>query len=94
MLYRLAFGITSDGYLRVTASAKGQPNLSTVHLNDKVFAVAAQTAQLAPFQTLRILEAARDARRQPGIDICCETVELTEKQMEHLCLRAGRDRIA
>jgi hypothetical protein len=94
MLYRLAFGITGDGHLRVAASAKGQPEVSTIHLNDEVFAVVVRAAQMAPFQTVRLLEAAREARRQPGMDICCEAVELTPMEIEALCLRPGRDKIA
>jgi hypothetical protein len=94
MIYRLAFGITSDGYLRVTASAKGQPEISTIQLNDKVFAALVKASDLAPFQTLRILEAAREARSKPGMEICCEAMELTDKQIERLGLRSGWDRIA
>jgi hypothetical protein len=87
MLYRLTFNLTSDGYLRIAASAKEPPSLSAVHLNERVLAEVVRTAQIAPFQTLRLLEAAREARLQPGIDICCEAVELTEKQVDLLCLR-------
>lgn len=94
MLYRLAFGITDDGYLRVTASATGTHELSTIYLNDDVFASAIQAARITPFQTLRMLEAAREARLHRGIDICCEAVELTDKQIEKMCLRPGRERTA
>ena len=92
MIYRLTFQVTSDGYLRVTGVAKGLPFLvSAIHLNNDVLAKVVRTAQMAPFQTLRLLEAAREAQMQPGIDICCEAVDLTEKQVDLLCLRAGRD---
>jgi hypothetical protein len=90
MLYRLAFNIMGDGYLRVTGVAKGLPVVSAIHLNDKVFAVAVRAAQLAPFQTLRLLEAARAARNQPGIDIYCEAVELNQKQIDVMCLQPGK----
>jgi hypothetical protein len=94
MLYRLAFNITSDGYLHVTAAAKGSPTVSAIHLNDQVFAVAVKTAQTAPFQTLQLLEAARKARIHPGIDICCEAMELNEQQVELLCPQRGKDMTA
>ena len=90
MLYRLTFNLTTDGYLRVNGFAKDLPAVSAIHLDDKVLAAAVKSAQLAPFQTLRLLEAAREARMQPGIDICCEAVELTQKQVDLLCLRPGK----
>jgi hypothetical protein len=49
---------------------------------------------MAPFQTLRLLEAAREAGKQPGVDICCEAVELTQEQAEAMCLRVGKAKIA
>ena len=90
MLYRLTFNLTGDGYLRIVGIAKDLPVVSAIHLNDKVLAEAVRAAQIAPFQTLRLLEAAREAGLQPGIDICCEAVELTQKQVDLLCLRPGR----
>jgi hypothetical protein len=49
---------------------------------------------MAPFQTLRLLEAAREAGKQPGVDVCCEAVELTLEQVEAMCSQAGRVKIA
>jgi hypothetical protein len=94
MLYRLAFQMTGDGYLRVTGMARDSSAVSALHLNDKVFGATVRAAQMAPFQTLRLLEAAREAGKQPGVDICCEAVELTPEQVEAMCLQAGRDKIA
>jgi hypothetical protein len=94
MLYRLAFRITSDGYLRVTGVAKDSPAISAIHLNDKLFAAAVKAAQMAPFQTLRLLEAAREARNQPAIEVCCEAVELNQKQIDELCLQPSKGKIA
>lgn len=51
MLYRLAFNITTDGYLRITAVAKELPPASAVHLNGEVFAAVVNLAKIAPFQT-------------------------------------------
>jgi hypothetical protein len=94
MLYRLAFGITIDGYLRVSASAKAAPCLlSTVHLNDEVFAGAVRAAGIGALATYRIVEAAREARRNPDQDICCEAVELTQHQIDVLCLHPIRDMV-
>jgi hypothetical protein len=53
--------------------------LSAIHLNEDVFGIAVKAAGLHPFQTYRLLEAARDARQQPGVDICCETVTTFSK---------------
>ena len=94
MLYRLAFRITSDGYLRVTGVAKDSPEISAIHLNDKVFVAAVKAAQMAPFQTLRLLEAAREARSQAGIEIHCEAVELNQRQIDELCLQPSKGKIA
>jgi hypothetical protein len=92
MLYRLAFNITDDGYLRVTAAAKDLPLVSAIHLNDEVFAAAIKLAKMAPFQTIRILEAAREARRHPTVEICCEAIELTQAEVDAMYLR--RDELA
>ena len=94
MLYRLAFQMTGDGYLRVTGVARDSSVISALHLNDKIFGAAVRAAQMAPFQTLRLLEAAREAGKQPGVDICCEAVELTQEQAEAMCLRNSKDKIA
>jgi hypothetical protein len=94
MVYRLVFDLTSDGYLRVTGAAKDLPEVSAIYLNDEVFGASVRAAQIAPFQTLRLLEAAREARIQPGTDICCEAVELSQKQIDLLCLRSGKNQTA
>jgi hypothetical protein len=93
MLYRLAFQMTGDGYLRVTGVARDSSVLSALHLTDKIFGAAVRAAQMAPFQTLRLLEVARGGK-QPGVDICCEAVEFTQEQGEAMCLRNSKDKIA
>jgi hypothetical protein len=87
MLYRLTFGITREGYLRVVAFSEGSQAASAIHLNDNLFTAVVKAAGLAPFRTYRLIEAAREARLHPEDDICCEAVELTEVQLEALCLR-------
>jgi len=94
MLYRLTFGITHERYLRVVGSSEGSPAVSSIHLNDNVFTAVVKAAGLAPFLTYRLIEAAREARLHPEIDICCEAIELTEAQLEALCLRPRREKIA
>jgi hypothetical protein len=94
MVYRLVFNLTSDGYLRVTGATKDLPEVSAIYLNDEVFGSSVRAAQIAPFQMLRLVEAARDARIQPGIDICCEAVELSQRQVDLLCLRSGKNQTA
>jgi hypothetical protein len=72
MLYRLAFQITEDGYLRVRGVARNSSAVSALHLNEKVSAQRYEPPKWHPSQTLRLLEAAREAGKQPGVDICCE----------------------
>ena len=88
MVYRLAFGITSDGYLRLTGTTSGLPQVSALYLDDLAYAATVKAAGLAPFQTLRLLEAAREARNHPGIDICCEALELDQKQIDAMSLQS------
>lgn len=89
MLYRLTFGITHEGYLRVVGFSEGSPAVSAIHLNDNLFTAVVKAAGLAPFGTYRLIEAAREARIHPDNDICCEAVELTEAQREALCMRVA-----
>lgn len=90
MLYRLTFDFTIDGHLRVTGVTEGLAMVSATHLNDKAFATAVKSADIAPFQMLRLLEAARQAKNQPGTEICCEVVELNQKQLELISANASR----
>jgi hypothetical protein len=94
MFYRLAFNITHDGYLKVMASAKGFPGCSAVHLNDSVFAAVVNAAGFGPLQSLRLIEAAREARIYPDLEICCEVVELSDQQLQTLCLQAPTSKLA
>jgi hypothetical protein len=91
MLYRLAFGITDEGYLRVVGYSEGSPAVCAIHLNDSVFTAAIKAAELGPIKTYRLAKAAREARLHPGIAIFCEAVELTEAQLEALCLRTNKE---
>lgn len=86
MLYRFTFTATSGGTLRVTGVASGWSMVLAIHSNDRALISAVKAANITPFQRLRLLEAVVEARRQPGVDICCEAVKLTEKQVELLGL--------
>ena len=48
MLYRLTFDFTIDGHLRVTGVTEGLAMVSATHLNDKAFATAVKSADIAP----------------------------------------------
>jgi hypothetical protein len=95
MIYRLAFDITSEEYLRVTGYAQDRSEIvSAMYISDTIFGVACRTAGLAPFQILRRVEAAREARKESGLDVCCEAVELNRTHVEIMCLRHGREMVA
>jgi hypothetical protein len=87
MLYRLAFKTTNDQYLRVTAFAKGVPNVSAVHSNADVFEVAANGAGISEPTSMKLVAAAREAYTQDGRDVCCELVELSWPQIQALRLQ-------
>jgi hypothetical protein len=88
MLYKFGFSITDDGYLKAMAFAKGLENLSAVHLNAKVFAAAVGIAGIPEPDSLELVAAAEAASVHPGVDICCEQVDVTREQLQILCPRA------
>jgi hypothetical protein len=89
MLHRFAFRTTDDGYLKVTAFAKGWPNVSAVHVNDVVFAAAVGLSGIPEPKSLELAAAARETFVNGGMDVCCETVDLTREQLTILCPQAG-----
>ena len=56
MLYRLAFQVTADGYLRVTGVARDSSVLSALHLNDRMLQPIAvnleEIVQIEPFRSV------------------------------------------
>jgi hypothetical protein len=46
MIYRVGLGKTNDGYLKLTASAKGTPTLVAIQLDPYMRAVAARIAKV------------------------------------------------
>jgi len=86
MVYRLVFDLTSDGYLRVTGAAKDLPEVSAIYLNDEVFGASVRAAQIAPFSNASTFGSCKRGANSTGNDICCEAVELSQKQIDLLCL--------
>jgi hypothetical protein len=86
MLYRLSFQTSKNQYLLVRSFAGDGSSLSAVQLNAEVFAVALLNANIPEPKRTEIMLAAQTAWRNPGMDVCCEQVKLTRKQLEILCL--------
>ncbi|MBB5331783.1 hypothetical protein HDF14_005432 [Edaphobacter lichenicola] len=84
MIYRLAFLHTKDGYLKITAAAKGAPTLTSIHLNPGVFGVAAKIANLSAEQVEDLSWTAERAWNNDDIDVCCEAIELDADQLKSL----------
>jgi hypothetical protein len=66
MLYRLTFDFTIDGHLRVTGIAEGRAVVSAIHLNDKAFAAAVKTADMAPFQAATVIGSRERGKESTG----------------------------
>jgi hypothetical protein len=92
VLYRFTFRRTHDGYLKVTATAIGLHDVSAIHLNVDVFAVAVSAAGVPPPQSLELVEAARAALAQVNANVCCDSVELSWDQIDILCPRSKEGR--
>jgi hypothetical protein len=84
MTYRLAFIRTADGYLKVTASARGAPTPTAIHLNPDVLAAAARLIGMSNEQIYDLKWAAERAWNNDGIDVCCEAIELDQDQLKSL----------
>ena len=84
MIYRLAFLHTKDGYLKITAAAKGTPTLTAIHLNPEVFGASARIANLSAEQIENLRGTAERAWPDDGIDVCCEAIELEADQLKDL----------
>jgi hypothetical protein len=95
MLFRMAFKTTDDNYLQVTAFTKGLQNMMAVHLNAEVFATAVKIAGIAEPASTELVDAAKEAYLQHGMDVCCELIDLERDQLGALCLAPnGQDRTA
>jgi hypothetical protein len=85
VLYRLGFGTTSEGYLRVVGMAKGASPVSTVHVDDNLFARVVVVSGIPMPKAVELVNAARRAYDE-GVLVSCEDIDLTEEQLERLCL--------
>jgi hypothetical protein len=84
MTYRLAFIRTTDGYLKITASAKGTPTLVAVHLNPDVLAAAARIANVSEGEIFDLNRTAKRAWEYAGLDVCCEAINFDPDQLKDL----------
>jgi hypothetical protein len=84
MIYRLAFIKTQDGYLKVTASAKGTPVLVAIHINPHVLTVAARLAEIREQDIHELSSTASKAWVTDGLDVCCEPIDLDSDQLTSL----------
>lgn len=87
----MAFKITTDNYLQVTAFAKGVQNLLAVYLNANVFAITVKIAGIPEPTSTELINAANEASLH-NIDVCCELVHLERSQLGALGL-APNDRV-
>jgi hypothetical protein len=86
MLFRMAFKTTDDNFLQVTAFAKGLQNLSAIHLNAEVFGTAVKIAGISEPASTELVDAAKEAYLQQGVNVCCELIDLERDQVRTLCL--------
>jgi hypothetical protein len=84
MTYSLTFIRTTDGYLKVTASAKGAPTLTATYLNPDVLVAAARIANVSEEEIFDLNCTAKRAWENVGLDVCCEAIDLKAHQLESL----------
>lgn len=94
MVYRLAFSKTYDGFLKVSANAKGTFPLVAIHFDDRVFANAVGHANLSDIKALEIVAVAREAWLDGGLHLCCEAVNLNPVQLEKMCFLSVENMMA
>jgi hypothetical protein len=84
MIYRLAFIKTHDGYLKVTASAKGTPTLVAIHLNPHMLAFAARIARVKEEDVRELISMSSKAWAEGDLEFCCEAIDLEPEQLTDL----------
>jgi hypothetical protein len=94
VIYRLAFIKTKDGYLKITASAKGSPVLVAIHLNPHVLNVAARLAGIGEQDIHELSSTASKAWVEESLDVCCEAIDLDSEQIKSLGFIEGWRRLA
>jgi hypothetical protein len=86
-VYRFAFRTTDDGYLKVTAFSGDLNEVTAIHLTAEVFAAAVKVAGLSQSESAELIAASKQAYRNMGVAVCCESVELDMTQMSSLCFQ-------
>jgi hypothetical protein len=94
MTYSLAFIRTTDGYLKVTASAKAAPLLSATYQTPDVLVAAARIASISEKEIFDLSWTAKRAWDNEDLNVCCEAVNLEPDQLESLGFREDWRRLA
>ena len=84
MIYRLAFVRTKDGYLKLTAAAKGAPTLVAIHLNPHMLTVASRMAQVKEEDVQELISTSSKAWVDDDLEFCCEAIDLEPEQLKTL----------
>jgi hypothetical protein len=98
MLYALAFRVIEEGYLRLASlpiaeEAKGDPVIA-IQPNVQALQNALRLAETSSSDCDSILLFARTAYESPGVDVCCDKLELSADQLSILCMAPGRQKPA
>lgn len=96
MLYALTFRTTEEGHLRMASlpiaeRAKGDPVVA-IQPNISALQTALGLAKIGPTDCDSILSFARNAYESPGVDVCCDQLELSADQLAILCMTPSRQR--
>jgi hypothetical protein len=75
MIYRVAFGKTNDGYLKLTASAKGTPTLVAIHLDPHMLTVAARIAKVKEEDVQELTSTSSKAWVENDLEFCCDAID-------------------
>jgi len=95
MLYALTFRVVDEGYLRMASlpigeQSKGYPVVVAVQPDIHALKTALELANLTSTDRDSLLAFARSAYDSPGVDICCDQLELSADQLSILCMTPGR----
>jgi hypothetical protein len=96
MLYALTFRTTEEGYLRMASlpiaeQAKGDPVVA-MQPNIQALEAALKLADIRSSDRDSILSFAKISYESPGVDVCCDQLELSADQLSILCMAPGRQR--
>lgn len=77
--------------LPIAERAKGDPVVA-IQPNISALQTALGLAKIRPTDCDSILSFARNAYESPGVDVCCDQLELSADQLAILCMAPGRQR--